>query len=382
VSLWSFSETEGGIWTAFHLAGDYQGNTDLNSQDHRVFDISRHEISATIRGTDLANGLTSRQETQNAFSRASFKLTDNVELFAQGIWARNKNHNWCCAKEDNADITIKSDNPFIPADVASRMSALNITQFTLGTMNADLPRQGASNDRRTIVATVGAAGSFDLMSKGWSWDAYYEHGVSKALQEATGIVVKSRFPKAIDAVRNSSGQIVCRVNADADPTNNDPGCVPYNVFGTGVNSSAVVDYLTGNGTPDFRDEKYTQDVAAASVNGEPFSTWAGPVSLAFGAEHRRDHVSGTNDPISQASDWFIGNYKVFTASNNVNEGFIETVVPLAEGMVMAKALDLNAAESPLLTLGRPHRPHHVNQASSLDFFTSELDCVSVACPAR
>ncbi|HWM68316.1 MAG TPA: TonB-dependent receptor [Steroidobacteraceae bacterium] len=299
--------------------------------------------SATIRGTDLANGLTSRQETQNAFSRASFKLTDNVELFAQGIWARNKNHNWCCAKEDNADITIKSDNPFIPADVASRMSALNITQFTLGTMNADLPRQGASNDRRTIVATVGAAGSFDLMSKGWSWDAYYEHGVSKALQEATGIVVKSRFPKAIDAVRNSSGQIVCRVNADADPTNNDPGCVPYNVFGTGVNSSAVVDYLTGNGTPDFRDEKYTQDVAAASVNGEPFSTWAGPVSLAFGAEHRRDHVSGTNDPISQASDWFIGNYKVFTASNNVNEGFIETVVPLAEGMVMAKALDLNAA---------------------------------------
>src|SRR4030095_3609882 len=53
VALWSFSETEGGIWAAFHLAGDYKDNADLNSQDHRTYDISHHEISATIRGTRI-----------------------------------------------------------------------------------------------------------------------------------------------------------------------------------------------------------------------------------------------------------------------------------------------------------------------------------------
>jgi len=53
VALESFSETEGGIWTAFHLANDYQGNADLNAQDHRIYDITRHEISATIRGTRI-----------------------------------------------------------------------------------------------------------------------------------------------------------------------------------------------------------------------------------------------------------------------------------------------------------------------------------------
>ena len=53
VALLSFSETEGGIWTAFHLASDYQGNADLNAQDHRLYDITRHEISATIRGTRI-----------------------------------------------------------------------------------------------------------------------------------------------------------------------------------------------------------------------------------------------------------------------------------------------------------------------------------------
>jgi len=299
--------------------------------------------SATIRGTDLANGLTSQEETQNAFTRASFKLTDNVELYAQGLWAHNQNHNWCCAKEDNASITIKTGNPFIPADVVARMATAGVTTLTLGTMNQDLPRQGASNDRTTKAGTVGATGSFDFATTDWKWDAYYQRGESEALQEATGIVVKSRFTKALDAVRNGAGQIVCSVNADAVATNDDPLCLPYNVFGIGVNGSGVADYLTGSGTRDFRKEKFTQDIAAFSFSGEPFSTWAGPVSVAFGGEHRKDDVSGVNDPISQASDWFIGNYKVFSASNTVNEGFLETVVPLARNMAWAEKLELNAA---------------------------------------
>jgi len=299
--------------------------------------------SATIRGTDLANGLTSRQETQNAFTRASFELNENVELYAQGMWAHNENHNWCCAKEDNASITVKADNAFIPDEVRASMTAANITQFKFGTMNADLTRQGASNDRTTKTFTVGGTGAFELLSKSWSWDAYYQRGEVEAFQEATGIVMKSRFTKATDSVLTPSGQAVCRVNADADQTNNDPACVPYNLFGIGVNSSAVVDYLTGNGARDYREEEFTQDVAAFSVNGEPFSTWAGPVSVALGAEHRRDEVSGVNDPISQASDWYIGNYKVFSASNKVTEGFLETVVPLAKDKAWAEKLDLNAA---------------------------------------
>jgi hypothetical protein len=53
VSLWSFSETEEGIWASFHLADDYRSNADLNSQDHRLYDIGRHEITATIRGTRM-----------------------------------------------------------------------------------------------------------------------------------------------------------------------------------------------------------------------------------------------------------------------------------------------------------------------------------------
>jgi iron complex outermembrane recepter protein len=300
--------------------------------------------SATIRGTDLANGLTSSQDTQNAFTRVTFAATDNVDVYVQGMWAHNENHNWCCAKEDNADITISITNPFIPAATLAAMQNAGVTTLLMGTMNQDLPRQGASNDRTTKAGTLGASGSFEFASKDWKWDAYYQHGESEALQEATGIVSRSRFTKALNAVKDPiSGRTVCSVNADADQANNDPLCVPYNIFGIGVNGSAAVDYLTGNGQRDFRDETFKQDILAFSLNGEPFSTWAGPVSIAFGGEHRRDKVSGENDPFSQAGDWYIGNYKVFDASTKVTEGFLETVVPLAKDIAFAEKLDLNAA---------------------------------------
>jgi hypothetical protein len=53
VALYSFSETEGGIWTAFHMRGEYGKGLDLNAVDRRLFDITRHEIDVTIRGTRI-----------------------------------------------------------------------------------------------------------------------------------------------------------------------------------------------------------------------------------------------------------------------------------------------------------------------------------------
>jgi hypothetical protein len=53
VALFSYSATEGGIWTAFHLAEHYKKGIDLNAEEFRVFDITKHEIEGTIRGARL-----------------------------------------------------------------------------------------------------------------------------------------------------------------------------------------------------------------------------------------------------------------------------------------------------------------------------------------
>src|SRR5437870_1140406 len=54
VALFSYGESDGGIWTAFHLADEYKQGTAASSEDHRLFDITHHEIDGSIRGTNIA----------------------------------------------------------------------------------------------------------------------------------------------------------------------------------------------------------------------------------------------------------------------------------------------------------------------------------------
>ena len=54
VALFSYGETDGGMWTAFHREEEYQKGTASSSEDNRLIDITRHEIDAAIKGTHLA----------------------------------------------------------------------------------------------------------------------------------------------------------------------------------------------------------------------------------------------------------------------------------------------------------------------------------------
>ncbi len=53
VALFSLSDTASGIWTAFHMEDEYKKGTANSSQERRLYDITKHEIDGTIRGTRL-----------------------------------------------------------------------------------------------------------------------------------------------------------------------------------------------------------------------------------------------------------------------------------------------------------------------------------------
>ena len=53
VALLSYGDSDGGIWTAFHLADEYSKGTASSSEDHRLIDITHHEIVGTIKGTRI-----------------------------------------------------------------------------------------------------------------------------------------------------------------------------------------------------------------------------------------------------------------------------------------------------------------------------------------
>lgn len=53
VMLSSYGDSDGGFWTAFHLTDEYKTGKGNSDEDHRIFDITHHEISGAIKGTQL-----------------------------------------------------------------------------------------------------------------------------------------------------------------------------------------------------------------------------------------------------------------------------------------------------------------------------------------
>ncbi|MCA0201721.1 MAG: TonB-dependent receptor [Proteobacteria bacterium] len=274
-----------------------------------------------------------------AYSRLSYDISDNITAFVDAQWANAHADNTSNPNRRLGNNTILVDNAFIPTSVRNQMVALGLTSFTLGSTNVDTQRFRADNRRTLRRFSGGLDGSVTAFETDWTWNAYLQHSMTGLSPRTPHVGITRNYLKAIDAVV-SGGNIVCRVNADANPANDDPACVPFNVMGIGVNNQKAVDYVTGTA---YRYESLKQDVMAFSVNGEPLELWAGPVSLAFGVEHRKESVKGMASALDEATSFFAGNYHASFGSFHVTEGFVETLIPLAKDEEWARSLDLNAA---------------------------------------
>ncbi len=282
-----------------------------------------------------------RQNRQDVFTRASFDINDDTQIYGQAAWAHLHSYSSGAPNFFAGNLTLKTDNAFLPDSLRPALIAAGGTAqtFTFGTMNMDLDNFRAVYDRRVLRFLIGAEGKFDALDTAWKWDGYLSIGQTFGSLISLHAIDQPRYRLAIDAVRAANGAIVCRSTL-TDPTN---GCVPYNPFGIGVNSAAAVNYLQGrNG---WNNQRLNQKVAAINLHGDPFETWAGPVSLAVGYEHREEKMRQTSDPEEQANPtiWFQGAGQPYTGHVNVNDLYAETVIPLAKDTVWAKSLDLNGA---------------------------------------
>ena len=328
--------TPGGIITSGPLRGTYFGPAGAPTQFNYGPIVSGNFMAGgDARYADFATSgdLDAKMNRQSLFGRVSFAASDNIELFAQGSYSRATAFNNALSQFNFGNITIQPDNAFIPASIRAQVTA----PFSLGTLNEDLGPITADTKRTSWRGVIGARGEFNALGTTWDWDVYGQRTFNNVYIESR-ISITANYNRAIDSVRNANGAIVCRSTL-TDPTN---GCVPYNIFGTGVNSDAARDYVLGTA---WGRTKLTEDVMAATLRGEPFSTWAGPVSIAAGIEHRREKVTGSNDPGTTATvrPYFAGNFFASQGSYNVDEAFLEAVVPLAKDEPFAESLDLNAA---------------------------------------
>lgn len=332
--------TKGGIITAGPLKGtafDYAGNP-------YTFNYGLVGVGgAYMSGGDWQNSdvtgayiLQPRQTRNNVFGRVSFDVTDRINVYAQASYSQSRTRGGLASFVNQANLTIQADNAFLPASVRQRAQQLGVTSFQFGRFHYG-PRLGGRVEREVQRYLVGAEGELELGAGTWSWDAYFQHGVTRSDEEVVNTFRRTPYALALDSVVNpATGAIVCRSTL-TNPTN---GCVPLNPFGFVDTNPAARAYVYGNSN---RVEFYKQDVAAAEIRGKPFSTWAGPVDFAIGAEYRKESAHGTVDATSAVNGWGAGSFVPLNGSYSVKEAFAEVNVPLLEDATFARSLDVNAA---------------------------------------
>lgn len=303
------------------------------------------------------------EETRSSgFGRISYEFSPAIELFGQFAYSRYEGQSFYQQTPTTGTIIQVAPtaangnlvNAFLPASFIASVNAFNASQLTaatrvstiaLGTSSINIPPQGSDNTREVYRLVIGGSGAFDVIGTDWSWDGYYQKGVVKTNELLTNAWNLSRMTLATDAVFApvgnaagiAAGTIVCRSTLTA-PTN---GCVPLNRLGIGGASQAAIDYILYNGRQPLRNQTLKQDVAAVNFStNNLFDIWAGPVSLAFGAEYRKEAVDGSVDPLFQpvvangvtSGTWIYGNYLATKGTYNVKEAFAETVIPIIKDM--------------------------------------------------
>lgn len=291
-------------------------------------------------------GLALEQERDSVFLRSSYELSDSTTVYGELLWSDSQSTNPATAFGFRlGNITIHRDNPFIPQDVQDVMDANGITQFTMGSLNGDGGNIEFESQRKMTRFVLGAEGAFDLADNRWDWNVSLVSNWNDVVQATPNNLNNAKYDKAIDVVMGANGDPICRINDPSDanynPANADPACVPYNNMGLGVASPEALAYAYTTGWLKMR---IKQEVVSGSVSGEPFENWAGPVSVAFGASYRTEEVGRSKSSAEdQAGVLTGGNYNPTFGDYDVTEFYAETVVPLIVDQPFAHQLDLNGA---------------------------------------
>nr|WP_269450811.1 TonB-dependent receptor [Stenotrophomonas sp. MMGLT7] len=320
--------TPGGLVTSGPLRGTYFGVGGSVNQLAYGEELTSPwmvggDWQTTLGNMVGSNSLAADDDRDSVFGRASFWVTDAFEVFAQASYARYEGLSYYI-QPTQTGVTIQADNAYLPQSVKTQMDELGLGSLTIGTSNADMPASGSRMKRETQRFVVGGEGSFDWFGKAWNWDAYYQYGKTESREQLTDTFNTARLALATDAVVDPDGGVACRSTL-VDPGN---GCLPLNRLGIGVADPDALAWVLG---APRRDQRFEQQVLAVNFNTNEIPGWAGPISLAFGAEHRTEKMSGHVDE-QWRSGWKYGNFLVTSGEYDVSEAYVETVVPLFAGM--------------------------------------------------
>jgi len=265
-------------------------------------------------------------EQNNAFVGVKHEFSDNLTVTGQVMYGQSVS-SW---KSDRGIAllmagwapTIYRDNAYLPDSVRNAMDSAGVTSFKVqkhGAFRGD-NEPGAFQYNGADFETLdwGVGIEYELPNA-WTLSAKYNSGTADKVSTVDGEIRADRMALAIDSVFDQNGNIVCNVQ-NYNPTNEQlaasvagrlesygaqPGggpllspiglddsvnsCVPWNVFGAGNASDAVMDYLH---TPKWAVSELQQDFAEILLEGD--TNW---FDFALGMSYRDQEISDVTYPL-------------------------------------------------------------------------------------
>ena len=330
----------------------YDGNVDafnFNPLNYFITPIERTQMAAIGRFTinEFAEAYAELNHTKSKVS---------LNLAPTGTFASAGRPNWqlpignpfipdalraqlCNAFIAGENAKLTATPPGVPN--AALIAALQPANCVVGNtqeITLNLSRRLVENGPRindfgntTSQWTAGVRGSVPFLDS-WSYDAYLQKGTSDQLSTRVNWGSSSKLQQALRSVSPTA----CTVTTG--------GCVPINIFGAaGSVTPAMLGFFNQTA---IQTTTVTQTVKSASVSGDlgviksPFAK--APVSLALGLEERTMSAGNLSDGPSQINGEVLGTGAPLpdrTGTVSLKEGFLETIVPLAGGMMGIQALN-------------------------------------------
>jgi outer membrane receptor protein involved in Fe transport len=250
-----------------------------------------------FRYSDLA-GLRTGVQRVTANLIGHYDITDSIKLSGEFLFAHtlgretpqgNSYTVLGSAEANSGAIAFTRTNPFLTQATIDALSAAS-PQFAnggplfLSKYFYDLtPDNTVLNRTDTYRGVVSLDGDFTALGgRDFYWSASVSHAEVDGSQHGWG-VLNDKFNNAIDA----ASPTVCAINADADPTNDDPACAPINPFGDGNVSPEARAYISARTGQDYVNK---QTDFLATLGGELFNLPAGAVKFSAAYEHRAESV--------------------------------------------------------------------------------------------
>jgi outer membrane receptor protein involved in Fe transport len=279
-------------------------------------------------------------ERTGLFVLGNYKLTDNVEAYAELLYHKTVTH----TRLAPYPFDLSSNNLIVPANQYYNPFGVEFgtnqdSTRTIAMRLTSLGNRASKLANTTAMGNFGFKGTFGESS--WNWDAHVSYGKLTLEQQLLNYI-------NISAIAPDFG---CTTAPGA------PGatCTPIDIFNQADPSTLAI--LNAAKISPFESQLYQMKSAEASVNGSLFSLPAGDVQLAAGISDRKEYLNAQVDPLINQTFSNINGVATLSCPGpasicsspaqggfSVKEAYAELLVPILKDLPFVHSLNIDLGD--------------------------------------